>query len=87
LTIKLDYVSVDLDQSRVNLMSAKRIVRFPEGTNAYLEENYGFKPYSGRHLNKMISEGKFPPTIEISPRRKGHTTDALDAHAEKLLSQ
>lgn len=68
-------------------MTTKRVVPFPNGTQQYLAEKFGFPEYSIRHLNLLISRNKFPKPIKISDRRQVSVTDHLDAYAEAKLAQ
>jgi hypothetical protein len=65
----------------------KRVVPFPDGAQRYLEETYGFRKYSTRHLNLLISQNKYPRPVKISDRRQASLIDDLDAYAEKKLAQ
>jgi hypothetical protein len=67
-------------------MMTKRVVPFPIGTQQYLEETYGFPPYSDRHLKLLISQNKYPKPIKISDRRQVSLIGDLDAYAEKKLA-
>jgi hypothetical protein len=66
---------------------SKQIVDYPHGAQAYLHQTYGIRPYSHRHLNLMVQEGRFPRPFEVSPRRKGVTTEQLDRHAQAILAK
>ena len=68
-------------------MTNKRVVPFPDGTQQYLADIYGFVPYSVRHLNLLISQNKFPRPIKLSVRRQASLIDDLDAYAEAKLAQ
>jgi hypothetical protein len=68
-------------------MVSKRVVDFPDGAQSYLEERFGIRRYSDRHLTKLVQLGVFPPPIVISPRRRASRLDELDAYAEKLLNR
>lgn len=64
-----------------------RIFSYPRECQVYLEQKYGLKPYSDRHLKKKIVAGTFPEPFEISPRRKGLTDDQLDNYANEILAR
>jgi hypothetical protein len=64
-----------------------KIYGYPRECQQYLQEEYGLRPYSDRHLKKKIVAGTFPEPFEISPRRKGLTKQQLDAYASGILSR
>jgi hypothetical protein len=64
-----------------------RIYSYPRECQQYLQEQYGLRPYSDRHLKKKIVARTFPEPFEISPRRKGLTQQQLDDYAADILSR
>jgi hypothetical protein len=67
-------------------MRSKRMHSWPVGAQKYLQETYGFPPYSRKHIATLVRLGKFPPpNIELSERRRGITEDQLDLHAQRVM--
>ena len=65
---------------------SKKLVSFPDGAQDYLRDKYGIRPYSGRHLNDLVKQKKFPAPIQVSARRRAILTDILDEHAARIIS-
>jgi hypothetical protein len=53
----------------------------------YLKEKHGLPSYSKRHQRLLITQGRFPPPIEMSVNRKAYTPEQLDRYAQGLLAQ
>ena len=66
---------------------SKQIVDYPQGGQEYLQQKYGIRPYSHRHLNLMVQQGRYPKPFEVSPRRKANTVEQLDRHAQAILAR
>jgi hypothetical protein len=65
----------------------EKVYPFPIEGQAYLQEKYGIKPYSKRHLKRRIKLGLFPAPVYLSATRPVNTEEQLDRCGREAIKR
>jgi hypothetical protein len=53
----------------------------------YLAEKYGHPEYSDTYAKTLVRQERFPPPVEISPRRWANTQSQLDRYGQAFIDE